>query len=83
MANLIFPSSDEAREASRLHVRGKLHRIRKGVYIDTSTQADITRTLNNKWMDIACHLFDEPVAVARTAVELTPAEGQIQIQLTA
>jgi len=79
MAELVFPSSDEAREASRLHAQGKLHRIRKGIYIDTSTQADITRTLNNKWMDIACHLFDEPVAVARTAVELTPAEGQIYL----
>ena len=77
MANLVFPSSEEAQKASRLAANGKLHRIRRGIYIDTSDAEEITKTLNNKWMEVACKIFDSPVAVARTAAELTPAEGQL------
>jgi hypothetical protein len=77
MAKLIFPSSEEAQKASRLAAQGKLHRIRKGIYIDTSDTEEITKTLNNKWMEIACKIFDGPVAVARTAAELRPAEGRL------
>ena len=77
MAKLIFPSSKEAQKASRLAAKGKLHRIRKGIYTDTSDSEDITKTLNNKWMDVACKIFDNPVAVARTASELRPAEGRL------
>ena len=77
MAKLIFPSSEEAQKASRLAAQGKLHRIRKGIYTDTSDSEDITKTLNNKWMDVACKIFDSPVAVARTASELRPAEGRL------
>ncbi len=77
MAKLIFPSSEEAQKASRLAAQGKLHRIRKGIYINTSDTEEITKTLNNKWMEIACKIFDGPVAVARTAAELRPAEGRL------
>ncbi len=77
MAKLIFPSSEEAQKASRLAAQGKLHRIRKGIYTDTSDSEEITKTLNNKWMDVACKIFDGPVAVARTASELRPAEGRL------
>ena len=77
MAKLIFPSSEEAQKASRLAAQGKLHRIRNGIYIDTSDTEEITKTLDNKWMDIACRIFDGPVAVARTAAELKPAEGHL------
>jgi len=77
MAKLIFPSSEEAQKASRLAAQGKLHRIRKGIYINTSDTEEITKTLNSKWMEIACKIFDGPVAVARTAAELRPAEGRL------
>ena len=79
MAKLIFPSSEEAQKASRLAAQGKLHRIRNGIYIDTSDTEEITKTLNNKWMEIACKIFDGPVAVARTAAELGPAEGRLYL----
>ena len=79
MAKLIFPSSEEALKASRLAAQGKLHRIRKGIYIDTSDLEEITKTLNSKWMDVACRIFDGPVAVARTASELRPAEGRLYL----
>ena len=77
MAKLIFPSSEEAQKASRLAARGELHRIRNGIYIDTSDADEIIKTLNSKWMVVACKIFDEPVAVARTAAELRPAEGRL------
>lgn len=77
MAKLIFPSSEEAQKASRLAAKGKLHRIRKGIYADTDDTEEIAKTLNNKWMEVACKIFDGPVAVARTAAEIKPAEGRL------
>jgi hypothetical protein len=77
MAKLIFPSSEEAQKATRLAAQGKLHRIRKGNYTDTSDSEEVTKILNNEWMDVACKIFDGPVAVARTASELRPAEGRL------
>jgi len=79
MANLIFPSSEEAQKASRDAAQGKLHRIRKGIYIDTNVPEETTKTLNNKWMEVACKIFDGPVAVARTAAELRPAKGRLYL----
>ena len=55
-----------------LYKRGELHRIRRGIYIDTNDLDEISRTLNAQWPDIACYLFGETVAVARTAAELKP-----------
>jgi len=80
MATLIFPSSEEAQKASRLTAQGKLHRIRNGIYIDTDDEEEIFRTLNNKWMDVACEIFGDPVAVARTAAELRPAGGRLYFE---
>jgi len=77
MAKLIFPSSEEAQKASRLVAQGKLYRIRNGIYINTSDADEVTKTLNSKWMDVACKIFDDPVAVARTASELRPALGRL------
>ena len=77
MAKIFFPSSKEAQKASRLAAKGELFRIRNGMYIDTQDREEITRTLNNNWMEVACNIFDGPVAVARTAVELRPAEGRL------
>lgn len=77
MARIIFPSSKEAQKASRLVAKGELFRIRKGIYIDTDDSEEITKTLNNNWMEVACNIIDGPVAVARTAIELKPAEGRL------
>jgi len=77
MARIIFPSSKEAQKASRLAAKGELFRIRKGIYIDTNDPEEITKTLNSNWMEVACKIIDGPVAVARTAVELKPAEGRL------
>ncbi|MBE9548442.1 MAG: Fic family protein [Proteobacteria bacterium] len=77
MAKLYFPGSEESQKASRRVISGELHRIRPGIYITTHDPEEITRALNNEWMDVASYLFPEPVAVARTAVELKPAEGRL------
>jgi len=77
MANLIFPAKEGSKKAARLTAKGELHRIRNGIYIDTHDPEEITRTLSNQWMEVACKLFDAPVAVARTAVELKPAGGRL------
>lgn len=77
MAKIFFPSSEETQKASRLAAKGEWFRIRRGIYTDTPDPVKITRTLNNNWMEVACHIFDGPVAVARTAAELVPAEGRL------
>jgi hypothetical protein len=77
MAKVTFPTGKETQKASRLAEKGELFRIRRGIYIDTSDPEEITKTLNNKWMEVACNIIDGPVAVARTAVELKPAEGRL------
>lgn len=77
MAKLIFPSSKETQKAYRLTAKGEWNRIRNGIYIDSYDSIEITRTLNNHWMEVACKIFDDPVAVARTATELKPAEGRL------
>lgn len=77
MTKLIFPSSEETQKASRLTLSGEWHRIRNGIYIDTNDPNEIIRTLNNNWMEVAGNIIDDPVAVARTAVELEPAEGRL------
>jgi hypothetical protein len=77
MAKLIFPSGEETKKASRLVAKGELYRVRQGIYIDTPDPEEITKTLNDKWMEVACNIFDSPVAVARTAAELKPAGGRL------
>ena len=77
MAKIIIPSSKEAQKASRLAAKGELFRIRKRIYIDTHDSEEITKTLNNNWMEVACNIFEDPVAVARTAAELRPAQGRL------
>ena len=67
MAKIFFPSSKEAQKASRLAAKGELFRIRNGIYIDTHDPEEITKTLNNNWMEVACNIFDGPVAVASVA----------------
>lgn len=77
MATLFFPHGAEAKKLANRYKKGELNRIRKGIYIDSFDDAEITRTLENNWPQIACFLFGEPLAVARTAAELKPAEGKL------
>jgi fido (protein-threonine AMPylation protein) len=77
MTKLYFPTKEEAKKAYKLTAKGDLFCIRNGIYINTHDLKEITKTLNNEWMEIACHIFNNPVAVARTAAELKPAEGRL------
>jgi len=77
MATLLFPQGAEAKKLATQYKKGELNRIRKGVYIDSFDEDEITRTLENDWSQIACFLFRDPLAVARTAAELKPAEGKL------
>ncbi|MFT5140950.1 MAG: hypothetical protein ACI9H8_002131 [Lysobacterales bacterium] len=77
MANLIFSTKENSHSVTRLAEKGTLHKIRRGIYIDTHDEEEIVRTLNNKWMEVACYIFNKPVAVARTAAELKPADGYL------
>jgi fido (protein-threonine AMPylation protein) len=77
MAQLTFSSREDSHSVTRLAEKGVLHRIRRGIYIDTDDEHEVANTLDNKWMDIACHIFSEPIAVARTAAALKPAKGRL------
>ena len=77
MAKLIFPSSEETQKAHRQTAKGKWKRIRNGIYIESCDSDEITNALNNEWMEVACKIYKDPVAVARTAAELKPAEGRL------
>lgn len=77
MATLLFPHGAEAKKLAARYKKGELNRIRKGIYIDSFDEGEITKTLENEWGQIACFLFGEPLVVARTAAELKPAEGRL------
>ena len=77
MAKLYFSSGPDAKKLALLRKRGELHRIRRGIYIDTDDPDEIARILDTQWPDIACYLYGETVAVARTAAELKPSEGRL------
>jgi hypothetical protein len=80
MATLTFPkNAADAKRLSRLAGQGRLHRIRQGIYIDTADEADIRQTLENQWVKVATYLLSHAVPVARTAVELKPAEGRLYL----
>ena len=80
MPTLHFAKGTQA--AKKLAARcqkGDLHRIRRGIYIDTQDQDEITKTLESKWPQIACYVFDKPIAIARTAAERKPAAGRLYL----
>ena len=77
MAELTFSSRENSLSVTRLAEKGVLHKIRRGIYIDTNDEQEIESTLNNNWMEIACYIFDKPIAVARTAAELKPANRRL------
>lgn len=71
--------TQEAKRLSGLYKKGELHRIRRGIYIDTKDEKEIAKTLEKKWPQIACYVFNEPIAIARTAVEAKPAVGRLYL----
>jgi len=77
MANLYYSQGSKAKKLAARYKKGELNRIRKGIYIDSFDENEITKTLENKWDQIACFLFDDPLVVARTAAEIKPAEGKL------
>ena len=80
MPTLHFATGTQA--AKKLGARcqkGDLHRIRRGIYIDTQDQDEITKTLESKWPQIACYVFDNPIAIAKTAEERKPAAGRLYL----
>jgi fido (protein-threonine AMPylation protein) len=77
MATLFFPHGAEAKKFATRYKKGELNRIRKGIYIDSFNDGEISSTLENNWPQIAGYLFGAPLAVARTAAELKPAEGKL------
>jgi len=77
MAKLYFSSGADAKKMARRKARGELYSIRRGIYIDTDDPDETRRTLDAQWPDIACYLYGETVAVARTAAELRPASGRL------
>jgi len=80
MAKLYF-ATDPKRGAvlSKQYRYGELHRIRAGVYSDSADPQDIEQLLNSRWADLAQYLFDNPVAVFRTAVELKPHQNHLYL----
>lgn len=80
MANLYFPTDTaDAKRLSRLYQRGKLHRIRQGIYIDANAIGELESTLESRWYEVAEFLFERPVATHRTAAELRPVQGRVYL----
>ncbi|NRB42644.1 MAG: Fic family protein [Pseudomonadales bacterium] len=80
MANLLFSSDITTAEASKRIKKGELTRIRNGIYVDTQNNEEIIKTLNNKWMEVACFISNQSVAIARTAATLLPADNHIYLE---
>lgn len=80
MATVLYATDPAAQGRLRRRFRkGELARIRRGIYVDSHDAAEIEKTLNSQWREIATHLFDQPVAVFRTAAELRPAKGHVYL----
>ena len=80
MANLYFVTDKKSRDSLRnSYRRGELFRIRQGIYVDSSGKNDVENILNQQWYKIAKYLFEDAIAVFRTAVELKPVEGRIYL----
>jgi len=70
MAMLYFPKdANDAKRLSKRVARGKLKRIRQGIYTDAPWE-DIPALVNKRWYDIVDYLFKDPIASHVTAVEL-------------
>jgi Fic/DOC family len=73
MAILYLATDTETRrDLQKRYNKGELYRVRNGVYVDTDIQEEVERTILSNWIDIANFLFDDAIAVFRTAAELKP-----------
>lgn len=80
MTTLLYATDPATRDRlGRRARKGELHRVRRGIYVDSHDPAGIERALNAGWADIAAYLFEQPVAVFRTAAELRPAQGYVYL----
>jgi len=77
MPKIYLSNTQESKKLVNQYQKGDLHRIKRGIYIDTHDKDEIAKTLENKWPQIACYVFDDPVAIARTAAEGRPAAGRL------
>ncbi|MFT6910725.1 MAG: hypothetical protein ACJAS1_007461 [Oleiphilaceae bacterium] len=79
MPNLYFPKdTNDAKRLSALVQRGKLNRIRQGIYTDASME-EIPSLLESRWYEVVAYLCHKPLAAYRTAYELRPVHGHIFI----
>ncbi|MFV1873471.1 MAG: Fic family protein [Oleiphilus sp.] len=79
MPNLYFPKdTNDAKRLSALVQRGKLNRIRQGIYTDASME-EIPSLLESRWYEVVAYLCHSPLAAYRTAYELRPVHGHIFI----
>ena len=84
MAKLYLATDIRTRNAlQRRFQRGELLRVRKGVYVDTDDQAEAEKTILRHWVEIARFLFDDAIAVFRTAVELRPHNRRVYLMVSA
>lgn len=80
MAKLFFArGQQQAKKLAYRYQKGELNRIRRGIYVDVENEDEVAKTLESKWYEIARYIFVEPIAIARTAVELKPAGGRLYL----
>lgn len=79
MPQLFFSSSDqEAKRLSALCRKGRLRRIRQGVYTDGPPESDGS-LINSRWHEVVAYLYPDAIAAYRTAYELKPVDGFVVI----
>jgi len=82
MANLYIATDITTRDAHQRRFRkGELFRVRKGIYVDTDDQGETDKLILKQWVRIANYLFEQAIAVYRTASELRPVEGRVYLAI--
>jgi hypothetical protein len=77
MPSLYFPKdTNDAKRLSALVHRGKLNRIRHGIYTDAAME-EIPTLLESRWYEVVAYLCHNPLAAYRTAHELRPVNGHV------
>ena len=82
MPNLYFATDRKTRDSLRnAYRRGDLFRIRQGIYTDYSDRNAVETTLQQQWYKVAKYLFNDAIAVFRTAAELKPVNGRVYLMV--
>ena len=82
MTNLYLAINEEARrDLQKRYNRQELYRVRNGIYVDTDVPEEVENITLNKWIEIANFLFDNPIAVYRTAAELGPHNHRVYLMV--